>query len=813
MDLFLQDFRYALRMLVKSPSFSLIAITTLAIGIGCNTALFSIINGVLLNPLPYSHPEQLMALYGRAPGFDLAPISYLNFLDWEANTHAFSSMAMYHHEDYNLTGSGEAQRLSGYLVSSAFFRTLDVAPLLGRDFQRDEDQLGKAPVVILSGGFWKRQFGSSTHVIGTSLVLNGVAYTIIGVMPPDFSFYAQDCDVFTMLGQFDDPMFRDRAIQFSSGMIGRLQPGVSVSKAAAELENTARNLAAAYPDANKGIDAIVVPMKEDITTNIQPLLIALLCAVGFVLLIACASVANLLLARSMSRAREFTLRSALGASQFRIIRQLLSESVLMAGLGGACGLIVALIGVKILVRMLRATLPRANEVSLDSRVLLFTLAISVLSGVIFGLAPALKASRLNLQTTLKEGGRGTSASRYRLQAILVAAEVALSLVLLIGAGLMMRTLAALWGVDPGFNPDNAVTFSLSFPTDRKTDAVETRARLRQFDQMMSDVPGVTAVSTTLGSRPMIHPSTDAFWIDGEPKPERVNDMDNALFTLADPGYLEAMGIRLERGRFIIPQDDEHSPPVIVIDTMFAHRYFPGQNPIGKRVHLMLFKVTAEIVGVVGHVKQWGLDADAGSPIQAHFYYSFMQVPDKMILTASTAVAVVLRTQGDPATVMNSVRHAIAAFAPGEVLYNFWTMNEVISRSLAARRSTMILLGVFAFLALFLSCVGIHGVISYLVSLQTREIGVRMALGAQRGDILRLVLKQGMSMALSGVLIGVALSIGLTRLLSHQLFGVTAHNPLTFGGVAAMLSLVAFSACCVPALRATRIDPAIALRCD
>ena len=811
MNTLFQDFRYGLRTLIRSKYFSIVAALTLAIGIGCNTALFSIVNAVLLNPLPYDHSEDLVALYGRAPGFDLAPISYLNFLDWESYSRSFSSIAMYHHEDFNLTGVGEAQRLNGYMVSSAFFPTLGIKPIIGRDFRREEDALRQAPVVMLSGGFWQRQFAASTSVLGKPLVLNGVLYTIIGVLPPDFAFRGQQYDVFTMLGQWDDPLFRDRKVQFSSGMIGRLKPGVSISQAAADLRNVAHTLAVTYPDANKGVDAAVISMKEDIVGNVRPLLIALFGAVGFVLLIACANVASLLLARSINRAREFTVRSALGASRSRIVSQLLSESILLACIGGVAGLLVAFVDLKLFLSILPGTLPRASEVTLDSRVLLFTLLISLLAGVLFGLAPALKASKSNLQSSLREGGRGSSKGRHRLQGALVATEVALSLVLLVGAGLMVRTLAALWKVDPGFNPDHALTFSLSLPITPNTPASESRARLRDLQKTIRDVPGVTAVSIALGSRPMIHPSTDAFWIDGEPKPDNANDMNASLFTLAESGYQGAMGLTLLRGRFISPRDDEHAPVVIVIDNMFAQKYFPGQNPIGRRVHLMVFGVTAEIVGVVGHTKQWGLDTDASTAIEAQFYYPFMQIPDKFMGTAAMAVGVVLRTKESLASTMDSVRRAIATSAPGDVIYNSWTMNEVIERSFAARRLTMFLLGIYAGLALFLSCVGLLSVISYFVTLQTREIGVRTALGAQRGDVLRLVIRQGMTMAVTGVLIGLALSLGLTHLMKSQLFGVTAHDPLTLVGVATILSLVALLACCAPAIRATRIDPAIALR--
>jgi predicted permease len=462
---------------------------------------------------------------------------------------------------------------------------------------------------------------------------------------------------------------------------------------------------------------------------------------------------------------------------------------------------------------LPGALPRASEVSLDLRVLLFTLGASLFAGILFGLAPALKTSRVNLQEVLKESGRGSSGARHRLQGVFVAAEVAMALVLLTGAGLMVRSLAALWRVNPGFNPSHAIAFDLSLPNSAAATSAATRARLRLFDQKMRDIPGVEAVSVTLGSRPMIHDSSLPFWIDGQPKPATMQDMHQAMFYLAEAGFQKAMGVALERGRFITPQDDESAPVVIDIDDVFARTYFPHENPIGKRIHLALFNVEPEIVGVVGHVKQWGLDADPKSAIEAQFEYPFMQLPEKLMPLVADAVALVLRTKGDPTAVMGPVRGAVDEIDPREVVYAVETMDEVVASSFAARRFSMILLGVFAALALVLSCVGIYGVISYLVGQRTHEIGVRMALGAQQRDVLRLVLGHGAKMALFGVAIGVAAALGLTRLMARELFGVSAHDPLTFAAVAIVLIVVALLACYIPARRAMRVDPVIALRCE
>ena len=704
-----------------------------------------------------------------------------------------------------------AERLTGYMVSADFFSTLGVNPILGRTFSHDDDYPGAAPVVILSGGFWKRKFGSSLEIIGKPVVLNGTSYTVVGVIPAGFTFYGHDRDVYTPIGQWNDPSFRDRRIDLSAHAIGRLKPGVTLSQAKADMDGVAQNLAVAYPEADKAVGIALVSMKEDMVGNVQPFLIVLLAAVGFLLLIACANVANLLLARSMGRSREFAIRAALGANHMRVIRQLLTESMLLAGLGGALGLLLAFWGTKAVLGTLPGALPRANEVSLDSRVLLFTMALSLFAGIVFGFAPALKTSRVNLQEILKEGGRGLSGARHRLQGIFVAVEVAMALVLLVGAGLMVRSLAALWRVDPGFNPSHAITFVLSFPADSTTSSAETRARLRHFDEKMRNIPGVQAVSVTLGSRPMIHNSSLPFWIEGQPKPANVQDMHQAMFYLVETGFQQAMGVTLERGRFVTPQDDEHAPVVVDIDDVFAHTYFPDENPIGKHINIAFFNVQAKIVGVVGHVKQWGLDADGKSAIEAQFDYPFMQLPEKLMPLAADSVAVVLRTEGDPIAVMGFVRRAVQEIDSRDVVYNVQTMDEVVSNSFAARRLSMILLGVFAALALVLACVGIYGVISYLVGQRTHEIGVRMALGAQRGDVLRLVIGHGAKMALIGVAVGIAAALGLTRLMANQLFGVSAHDPLTFAGVALLLIIVAVAACYIPARRAMRVDPMIALR--
>jgi predicted permease len=797
-------------MLRKSPAFSATVIVTLALGIGANTALFSIVNSVLLNPLPYPSSHQLVALYESKPGQE-APVSYPNFLDWQRTAQSFSSMAIYRHEDYNLMGSHQAERVNGLMVSWAFFTTLGLHPYLGRDFVPDDDHIGAAPVVMLSDAFWHRHFGGSPAVLGSSLDLGGVNYTIIGIVPAGFRFYDIDRDVFTPAGQLNDESWLDRRVDLSARSFGRLKPGVTLAQARAEMDSIARHLAVAYPEANKNVGISVVSMKEDFIGKVTPLLLVLLGAVAFLLLIACANVAGLLLVRSMRRSGEFAVRRALGAGSGRIISQLLTESVMLAGFGGLAGLLIAFFGTKAALRFLPDALPRSSEVSMDVRVLLFTLGVSLLSGVAFGLAPALQFARVNILQVLRQTTRGAGGGRRQLQSFVVAAEVALSIVLLVGAGLMLRSFSALLRVDPGYNPEHAITFSLSLPPHPKATADQIRARLRQFDAQMRGIPGVEAGSITLGSRPMIHDSELPFWIEGQPKPDGMNEMPQSTFYLVESGFQRAMGMTLKRGRFISAQDNEYTPTVVDIDDDFAREYFANQNPVGQHIHIAGFDVEAEIVGVVGHVRQWGPGNDAKDAIEAQFYYPFMQLPPKMIPLVADGSAVVLRTQGDPTATVAAVRRAVSQLDPGAVIYAVDTMDGILTKSLAARRLSLVLLAGFAVLALALSCMGLYGVLSYLADIRTREIGVRMALGADRGDVLRLILKQGVSMALLGVVVGFVLALSLTSLMSSQLFGVTPHDPLTFVSVGALLVAVALLACYIPAKRATRVDPMVALR--
>jgi predicted permease len=815
-----QDVRHALRMLRKSPGFAAIAILTLALGIGANTSLFSVVNGVLLNPLPYPHPDQILTMVGWFPGYGESSISYPDFLDWVRLNRTFSSLAAYRRDSFNLTGQGDAEQVAAMDVSASFFPLLSVNPVLGRDFSSDEDQLGGPPSVILSGGFWKTKFGSSPDIIGKALNLDGTDYTVVGVIPENFYFCCSSTgfrlsDVYVPIGASKDPPVRDRRM-ISTWAVGRMKQGVTLDQARADMDGVARSLGVAYPDTDKDTGIVVAPLKQVMERDIRPFLLVLLAAVGFVLLIACVNVANLLLARSTGRNREFAIRAALGASQGRVIRQLLTESVLLAMAGGALGLLLASWGTRAALAALPSALPRANDVRLDPRVLLFTLVISLAAGVLFGLAPALKTSHPDLHETLKEGGRGASGARYRTQNIFVVVEMALAVVLLIGAGLTIRTLVGLWSVSPGFDPHNVLSFHVGFPPSiNNADASTIRASLRQFTEKISSVPGVSAVSLTTGAKPLDRESGLIFWREGQPKPPNEVSMPYALWYRVGPDYLKVMKIPLLRGRFLTAQDDANSPGVCVIDEDFVQKFFGNEDPIGKRLNFSLvYNQPLQIVGVVGHVKQYGLDETANSPIQAQFYMSPLQLPDDQLKTwAVSAAGYVIRTQSSPGAFAGAVRDALREFNSKAVLYQPETMDSVVARSLASRRFAMILLAVFAALALVLASIGIYGVISYIAGQRAHEIGVRIALGAQRRHVLKIVLGQGARLALLGVVIGLAAAAALTRLMSKILYGVSPTDPLTFSAVAIALTLVALVACYIPARRAMRVDPIVALRYD
>jgi putative ABC transport system permease protein len=805
-----QDIQFALRVLRKSPGFTAIAILTLALGIGANTALFSVVNGVLLNPLPFQDPDQLVELYTKTPAFDQSSITYPNFLDWRENNRSFSSISAFRSDNLNLTGSGEPERLNGHMISADFFSTLGLNPILGRTFRPEEDQPGAAPVAILGDALWKRRFGSSPDILGKNVTLNGVSYAVVGIAQRTITGLSPS-DVYIPIGQWNDPTFRDRRISMGTNAIARLKPGLTVEQARTDLNMVAKNLAAAYPESNKDSGVTLVSLKTDVVGNVRGVLLVLLGAVSFVLLIACANVANLLLARATGRSREFAIRTALGASAARVIRQLLTESVLLGIAGGAIGLLLAELGMRAILAALPDSLPRVEEIGLDSHVILFTVGVSVLTGVVFGLVPALKMLRPDVSETLKEGARGSSGKRHRTQRVLVAVEMALALVLLVGAGLMIRSLAALWGINPGFDPRNALAFSISLTSSQGATPDQLRSRHRETLRQLEAIHGVEAVSLVGGSLPMDGDSEVPFWLEGQPKPANQQDMPFALFYLVNPSYLQAMSIPLQRGRFLTEQDDEHSPVVAVIDASFARKFFPNQDPIGKHLNLGLLDIQPEIIGVAGHIEHWGLGAKASENIQSQIYLSVWQVPDRFWPLLANGGQYVARTSSATPGLVNEIRRAAERSDATSTVYDVHPLQEIVSRSIAKQRMAMLLLSVFSTLALVLSAVGIYGVISYLAGQRTHEIGIRMALGASTSDVLRIVLGEGMRIALVGVGAGVAAAFALTRLLTQIIYGVSANDPLTFAGVAVLLTGVALLACYIPARRAMRVDPIVVLR--
>jgi predicted permease len=823
-----QDFRYGLRMLAKARGFTAVVIFTLALGIGANTALFSVVNGVLIKPLPFPHQDELVNLFESKAYFGHGAISYPNFLDWQRENRSFTDLAAYRLAHFTLTGAAEAERVKGEMVSAGFFPILGVERLTGRTFTRDEDRLGGAPVALMSEGFWRTKFGSAPDILSRTVVLDGTAYRIVGIVPSTFHLEMNNfetCDFYTPIGQWNFDLFRDRKAVFGMDAVGRLKAGVTIAQAQSDMDRVTGELSAAYPQADKGIGAALVPLKDAVVVDIQSFLLLLMGAVGFVLLIAGVNVASLLLARSTSRRREFAIRAALGASRARMISQLLTESLLLASAGGTLGLLLASWGLqgalKLGLSLFPEGIPRATEITLDTRVLIFAAATTLLVGVLFGLGPALSAARHDPQEILKKGGRGAT-TRAGSQRVFVIAELAMALILLIGAGLTIRSLLRLSAINPGFNSDKLVTFYLSLPPSTYSENADSiRAHFQSAAETIASVPGVNAVSMLAGSLPMQGDSEDPFWIEGRPKILSDNDKPWALWYEVDPGYLKAMGIPLLRGRFFTASDNTHSAGIAVIDSSFAARYFPNEDPIGKTL-VDEYTGPRQIVGVIGHVKHWGLDDAPRIGLQAQMYFPLAQVRDAGIVRDARGIAVAVRSDGDPSTIISSIRRAVTHASSEEVIFGAQTMRETISRSLAAQRFSMTLFATFAGIALLLASVGIYGVISYLVGQRTHEIGIRVALGAQRQDVFSLVLGQGIRMAVIGAAIGLIVALALTRVTSSVLYGlnasqkpllygVTATDPVTFVSVSVLLVLVAALACYIPARRAMRVDPLVALR--
>ena len=807
-----QDLRYSLRILTKSPGFTTVAVLTLALGIGATTALFSVVNGVLLNPLPYPDPEQLVAVAEKFPPFPEASIAYANFLDWVRMNHSFEALAAYRHTAFNLTGSGEAQWLSAVQVSARFFPMLGVKPVIGRNFSPEDDKRGAPPVVMLSGGFWRSKFGSSPEVLGSLLKLDGTGYTVIGVVPENFYFCCESMnfelsDVYVPIGSGNASWLTARDSHPGIRAIGRMNTGITIEQARADMNDVAVNLEKAYSVTNQNARVLLMPLQQRMVQGIQTTLLVLLAAVGFVLLIACANVANLLLARAMGRARELAMRSVLGATRRRVIRQLLTESLLLSVVGGALGVLFSLWGTQAGLGALPQALPRANDVRVDSRVLLFTLAVSIVAGVLFGLAPALKTASPDLHATLKEAGRGSSGARHRIQAVFVVSELALAVVLLIGAGLTLRSLSRLWSMDRGFNPQNVLSFDLAFPPSVLKEAPDqVRPMLRQLPDIIAQIPGLEAAALTDASRPLNDDWEDRFWIEGRPKPPTVHEMPDTLLYVVSPNYLRVMGIPLLRGRFFTSEDSEQSRRVGVIDENFAREQFPNQDPIGQRI--IVEKSPVEIVGIVGHTEQWAQDEKLTGTVKIQLYTLAEQVPDALL---GKGAGIVVRTQAPNYPTADAIRSAMQQINHEQATYNFKSMDQIIARSLVSRRFAMILLGVFAAIALVLAGIGIYGVMSYVAGQQTREIGLRMALGAQRRDVLKQVFSEAATMVFTGVPIGLIAAAVLTELIKSLLFGISATDPATFAAVAILLSGVAFAACYFPARRAMLVDPIVALR--
>jgi putative ABC transport system permease protein len=800
-------------MLLRNSGVTIIAIITLALGIGANTAIFSVVNAVLLRPLPYRDADRLVALSEDSPQVPGMSISYPNLLDWQEQNQVFESIAAYVRGSFNLTGANEPERLQGRSVSPSFFSTLGVKPALGRDFAPKEDEPGALPVVILDYGLWQRRFGADPRIIGQTLSLNNESFTVIGVAPAGFRF-GRPMDLYV-------PLILPPEVRSSRGdhpgmyAIARLKPNVTIERARADMNTIAARLRQQYKE-NAGNSVAVTTLLEDTVGDVRPALLILLGAVGFVLLIACANVANLLLARAATRAKEIAIRRALGAGRWRIIRQLLTESVLLALLGGALGLFLAIWGVDLLVALSPAdSIPRAQEIGLDGRVLGFTLAVSLLTGVLFGLIPALQASKTDLTESLKEGGRSSTEGlrRNRVRSLLVISEIALSLVLLIGAGLMLRSFWRVQEVDPGFNPHNVLTMRISLPAAKYAQAEQVMNFYQTTIERVKGLPGVQAVGVS-GGIPLSGAPDTSFFVEGRPYPP-AGRYPEAFYYTVSPEYFRAMGIRLLKGRYFTEQDAKDSPKVTIIDENLARGLFAGQDPIGK--HLVPPEGGAdppsEIVGVVQHVKHMGLDSDAQSKIQYQFYVPYVQIPEKYLALATRDMYLVARTANasDPLSLAAPVQKEIHEVDKNQPVFNVKTMEQLINESIAPRRFSMFLLSLFALVALVLAAVGIYGVMSYSVSQRTHEIGIRVALGAGKSDVLKLVIKQGLTLALIGVVSGLIGALVVTRVMASMLYGVTATDPLVFAGVALLLALVALLACYIPAHRAMRVDPMIALR--
>ena len=800
-------------MLIKNPGFTAVAVIAVALGIGANTAIFSVINSVLLQPLPFPEPDRLVSVWESRPqrGVRANPASYPNFADWRAQNDVFSYISAHSSTDFTLTGDDNPARLQGAVVSADLFPMLGVQPLMGRVFREDDDKAGAPLTVVLSHRLWKDRYNADPGIIDTSITLNSKSYTVIGVMPEGFKFPIQNDPVelwtsfaSALSGAADDTIANERGAHFLS-VTARLKPGISLQQARANMQTIAGSLSEKYPDTNANFSATVDPAMEEIVGDIRQPLWILMAAVGCVLLIACTNVASLLLARATARHKEMAIRAAMGARRSRVIRQLLTESLVLALAGGVLGLLIALWGTDALVAVSGDQLPRSGQIGLDMRVLGFSLLASVVTGVLFGLVPALHSSKIDLNEALKEGGRSGSegARRNRLRSALVTAEIAIAVILLAGAGLLIQSLWRLQRVDAGFDPHNVIAVEVGLP-EVKYSTRQQADFYRSLQERISNVPGVQSASA-VSPLPLSHNRIRiTFEIEGRPVAPK--DRPASDYRSVSLDYFRTMGIGLVRGRDFNRRDNGAGADVIIVNEAFVDQFFPGEDPIGKRVRPGIMVepgkpgMWREIVGVVRNVKHQALNKD----FTAEYYVPHEQVPfDSMSL--------VVKGASDPRALVNAVREEVRALDRDLPLFNIRTMDQYVSASVAQPQLIALLLTLFAGLALVLTAIGLYGVMSYSVAQRTHEIGIRMALGASPGLVLRLVIRQGMQLAAAGVGIGLTAAIAATQLLKVLLFGIGARDPLTFASIAVIIALVALAACFLPARRATKVDPMVALR--
>jgi len=800
-----QDLRYGLRMLLKNPGFTAVAVIALALGIGANSAIFSVVNTVLLRPLPYKNPERLVMVWedNSKQGFPRDTPSPANFMDWRDQNHVFESIAALVEISFNLTGAGEPERIDGQRVSASLFSLLGVEPQLGRAFRAEEDQPGGNHVVIISHGLWQRRFGSDPGIVGKPINLNGESFTVVGVMPRTFQFPTRRDQLWVPIA-FNAKEAGERGNHYLE-VIARMKPGVTLQQAQAEMTTIATRLQQQYPETNTSIGAVVTPLHEHVVGDIKPALLVLLGAVAFVLLIACANVANLLLARAAVRQKEIALRLALGAGRARLIRQFLTESVLLAALGGGVGLLLAVVGLNVLKRFIPPNISQAHAIAIDAKVLIFTVLVSLVTGLIFGLAPATQAANFNLNDTLKESGRDSAAGSRgnRIRGLLVISEVAVSFILLIGAGLLINSFLHLRNVDPGFRAERALTMKIVLPETRYADKEQRGIFYRELIRRVETLPGVisAAVATNL---PLTETGNSVgVSIEGraDPAPDRVPIV---ITRIISPRYFETMGIPLLKGRAFAEEDKAESPAVVVLSETTARKFWPGEDALGK--HIKIGPTNSPnrwltVVGVVKDVRQFELVVEP----KPQMYLPFTQA------NFFEPRALVVKTNLEPLSLAATVRKTVWEIDKDQPVSDIASMENIVSESVARQRFSMLLLGIFAGLALVLAAVGIYGVMSYSVAQRTREIGIRMALGAQRADVLKLTIGQGLKLVVTGVAFGLAAAVIMTRLMSSLLFGVSATDPMTFVTISFVLVSVAVLASYIPALRATRVDPMFALR--